>query len=82
MLLFAALAALGSASPALTWVVGTDWDDTIKAGGHGSLFGIRGVGRRLRGTYPGITTLLAELDECGTADVQVAKKSFQARGSA
>ena len=66
-----------AAPPKSPWIVGTDWDDTVKAGGNGKLFGIRGVGRRIRGTYPGITTLLAELDECGSVDVHFDKKSFQ-----
>ena len=56
-LIFVATAA---SSPCLPWLVATDWDDTVKAGGH-SLFGIKGVGRRVKGTYPGITTLMAEL---------------------
>ena len=73
-----AAGAPSAGSPSVAWIVGTDWDDTVKAGGNGKLdFGIRGVGRRVRGTYPGITTLLAELDECGTPDVQLDKRSFQ-----
>ena len=48
----------------IPWIVASDWDDTIKAGGHGALFGIRGIGKRVEGTYPGMTTLLAELDPC------------------
>ena len=83
------VAASASASPSpatsgLTWVVATDWDDTVKAGGNDRFFGIRGVGRRIKGTYPGVTTLLAELDECGSTDLisslsksQQNKQSFQ-----
>ena len=63
--------------PPCPWVVACDWDDTIKAGGNGRLFGIRGVGKRVRGTYPGMTTLLANLDECGSVDVQIDEQSFQ-----
>ncbi len=49
---------------ALPWILASDWDDTIKAGGHGVLFGIRGIGKRIEGTYPSMTALLAELDPC------------------
>ena len=66
-----------SGGVSFTWIIGSDWDDTIKAGGNGRFFGIRGVGRRVKGTYPGVTTLMAELDECGTTKVQVDQRSFQ-----
>jgi len=61
----------------LNWILATDWDDTVKAGGNDQFFGIRGVGRRVKGTYPGMVTLLAELDECGTVDINIDKHSFQ-----
>ena len=55
------------------WIVGSDWDDTVVAGGnHAATFGIRGVGRRVRGTYPGMTTLLAECDPCCRASATTA----------
>jgi len=68
--------------PPLTWIVAADWDDTIKAGGNGKLFGVRGVGQRVRGTYPGMVTLIAELDQCGVSAVCrqariTHKRSFQ-----
>jgi hypothetical protein len=74
--LAAARSALRGGLP-FTWIIGADWDDTLKAGGNDRFFGIRGVGRRVRGTYPGVTTLMAELDECGTVDVQFDQRCFQ-----
>eukprot|EP00966_Prymnesium_polylepis_P231710 5360460-Prymnesium_polylepis.1 len=76
-MLVLALAAPPASRPALSWIVATDWDDTVKAGGNDAFFGIRGVGRRVKGTYPGIVPLLAELDECGTTDINLDKRSFQ-----
>lgn len=68
---------VSSTAPPLTWLVATDWDDTVKAGGH-SFYGVRGVGQRIKGTYPGVTTLLVELDECGgTSSLPMHKASFQ-----
>ena len=65
-------------SASFPWVVSSDWDDTIKAGGHGSLFGIRGIGRRIEGTYPGVTALLAELDPLWSGrDLLGKQPSFQ-----
>ena len=74
ILSIATLATGGKFNPAGTprqdatvpWIIASDWDDTIKAGGHGALFGIRGVGKRVKGTYPGMTTLLGALDPCWT----------------
>ena len=51
ILSIATLATGGKFNPAGTprqdatipWIIASDWDDTIKAGGHGALFGIRGV---------------------------------------
>ena len=65
-MLLTPIVALAASQP-VPWVVASDWDDTIKAGGHGSLFGIRGIGRRIKGTYPGMVALLAELDPVGRA---------------
>lgn len=58
----------------LPWVVASDWDDTIKAGGRGFDFGIRGVGQRVDGTYPGTTKMLQQLT---TSSEQVDKRCFQ-----
>ena len=57
------------------WLVGSDWDDTIVEGGNGKLVGVRGIGQHVNGTYPGMTTLLAELDVAGRA--APASASFQ-----
>ena len=82
MRLFAFLVPLSSLTalrvPPVPWVVASDWDDTIKAGGHGLLFGIRGIGKRISGTYPGMNALLAELDPCWSGRECLSKdSSFQ-----
>ena len=63
-LIWLPVATVAVARPPVPWIVASDWDDTIKAGGHGRLLGIRGIGRRIQGTYPGMVALLAELDPC------------------
>ena len=78
-LLLVLLARSAASPPRLgPWIVGSDWDDTVIAGGNcAATFGIRGVGRRVQGTYPGMTTLLAELDPCGTSPMVCRRETFQ-----
>jgi hypothetical protein len=53
------------------WVVAADWDDTIKAGGNSRfLYHVQGISRRVKSSYPGVTTLLEELDPCWSSEQQ------------